>query len=72
MDFAIPVDHWVEFEEIEARDKYHDLASEFFLNTENGGDGDTNSNWCAGEKKNHEILGKENGRFRIRRTKLLD
>ena len=46
MDFAVPADHTVKFEESEMKDKYLDLAWEWKKTVKHEDDGDTSCNWC--------------------------
>ena len=63
MNFVVPADHREKIKESRKKDKYLNLARELTKTVENGGDGDTNCNWCAWNCPPKEL---ENGQEEIK------
>ena len=70
MNCVVPADLRVKLKENKKRDKYMDLAREFFKKTvEHESDGDTNYNWSSWYS--HQRIGKGTRLETIQTTKLL-
>ena len=47
VDFAVPVDHWINLKESEKKDKYLDLVREFEKAVEHESNDCANCDWCV-------------------------